>query len=99
MISCSLLRNKPLLKKALEENNCFLLLRNSNGKKLLSPFQKGDNTTVVSLGSIPIPLNPFSLETPKRANSAEPDQTPQYAASDQGLHCLKILKPYFSRNI
>ena len=22
------------------------------------------------------------------ANSADPDQTPQYAASDQGLHCL-----------
>ena len=24
----------------------------------------------------------------KQANSADPDQTPQNAASDQGLHCL-----------
>ena len=25
------------------------------------------------------------------ANSADPDQTPQNAASDQGLHCLQIV--------
>ena len=25
------------------------------------------------------------------ANSAEPDQTPRFAASDLGLHCLPIL--------
>ena len=26
------------------------------------------------------------------ANSADPDQTPQYATSDQGLHCLLKLQ-------
>ena len=33
------------------------------------------------------------------ANSADPDQTPQNAASDQGLHYLHLVKPFFSRNI
>ena len=33
------------------------------------------------------------------ANSADPDQTPQNAASDQGLHCLQIVQPFFFRNI
>ena len=39
-------------------------------------------------------LNHCSLETPKRvlANRADPDQTPQNAASDQGLHCLQIVQ-------
>ena len=27
------------------------------------------------------------------ANSADPDQTPQNAASDQGLHCLQSVQP------
>ena len=46
-------------------------------------------------------LTPFSLETPERvsANSADPDQMPQNAASDQGFHCLQLDWPYFSRNI
>ena len=33
------------------------------------------------------------------ANSGDPDQTPQNAASDQGLHCLQIVWPFLSRNI
>ena len=36
-------------------------------------------------------INPLLLGNPKmgtEANSADPDQTPHYAASDQGLHCL-----------
>ena len=33
------------------------------------------------------------------ANSADPDQMPQNAASDQGLHFLQIVQPIFSRNI
>ena len=36
-------------------------------------------------------LTHCSRETRKRANSADPDQTPQNAASDQGLHCLQIV--------
>ena len=28
------------------------------------------------------------------ANSADPDQTPHKAASDQGLHCLQIVQPF-----
>ena len=32
-------------------------------------------------------------------NSADPDQMPQYAASDQGLHCLQIVLPFFSKTI
>ena len=39
-----------------------------------------------------IPINPYSLaERPLcvlKANSADPDQTPQIVASDQGVHCL-----------
>ena len=37
-------------------------------------------------------LNHCSRETRKRimVNSADPDQMPQNAASDQGLHCLQI---------
>ena len=27
-------------------------------------------------------------------NSADPDQTPLYAASDQGLHCLRVYAKY-----
>ena len=45
-----------------------------------------------------IHYNPFSLETPKRVNSADPDWMPQNV-SDQGLHCLLIVQPFFSRNI
>ena len=33
------------------------------------------------------------------ANSADPDHTPQNAASDQGLHCLQIVQPFFSQKI
>ena len=38
-------------------------------------------------------LTHCSWETRKRylANSADPDQTPQNAASDQGLHSLQIV--------
>ena len=32
-------------------------------------------------------------------NSADPDQMLQNVASDQGLHCLQIVQPVFSRNI
>ena len=32
------------------------------------------------------------------ANSVDPDQTPQNAASDLGLHCLPLIQQYF-RNI
>ena len=28
------------------------------------------------------------------ANSVDPDQTPQSAASDQGLHCLPIIQQF-----
>ena len=42
-----------------------------------------------------------SLETLERvsANSADPDQTPQNAASDRGFHCLQIIQPFRSMNI
>ena len=42
-----------------------------------------------------------NLETPEGylAKSADSDQTPQNAASDQGLHCLQIGQSFFSRNI
>ena len=45
---------------------------------------------------------PIVVGTPLKgylANSADPDQTPQKAASDQSLHCLQILQPFFSRNM
>ena len=29
-----------------------------------------------------------------RANSVDPDQTPQNAASDQGLHCLSFIQQF-----
>ena len=29
---------------------------------------------------------------PITGNSVDPDQTPQYAASDQGLHCLPCIQ-------
>ena len=38
-----------------------------------------------------VSLNPFKPSVPLKrtlANSVDPDQTPQNAASDQGLHCL-----------
>ena len=30
------------------------------------------------------------------ANSVDPDQTPQNAASDQGLHCLHLVQEFLS---
>ena len=33
------------------------------------------------------------------AISADPDQMLQKAVSDQGLHCLQIVEPFFFRNI
>ena len=40
----------------------------------------------------------FMACVPKKgqANSADPDQTPQHAASDQGLHYLHKTNGYFS---
>ena len=37
-------------------------------------------------------VNPKYLNGQVCANSVDPDQTPQNAASDQGLHCLPIIK-------
>ena len=31
------------------------------------------------------------------ANSEDPDQTPQNAASDQGLHCLPLIKQFLNK--
>ena len=31
-------------------------------------------------------------------DSADPDQTMQNAVSDQGLHCLQVVQPFFSQN-
>ena len=52
----------------------------------------------LSDGSMLNILTHCSLETPKRvlANIADPDQTPQNAEFDQGLHCLKIVQPYLN---
>ena len=33
------------------------------------------------------------------ANKADPDQMSQNAASDQGLHCLQTIQPFFFSNI
>ena len=46
-------------------------------------------------------LDHCSQETRKRemANSADPDQMPQNAASNQGLYCLQTVQPFFSRNM
>ena len=41
----------------------------------------------------PAILTHCSLETPKRVIGK------QNVASDQGLHCLQIVQPFFSRNI
>ena len=40
----------------------------------------------------------WRLETPKLANSADPNQMAQNAASDQGLHCLQTVQAFFFRN-
>ena len=37
-------------------------------------------------------FNPFLTRKPSYANSADPDQTPNNLASDQGLHCLLIIE-------
>ena len=46
-------------------------------------------------------LTHCSRETSKMVtgNSADPDQMPHYAASDQGLHCLQIILQFLSRNM
>ena len=47
-------------------------------------------------------INPLKTGRPLNgslANNAEPDQTPQNAASDQDLHCLQIVQPFFFKNI
>ena len=39
-----------------------------------------------------ISINPYKPGVPfvgHKTNSADPDQTPQNAVSDQGLHCLR----------
>ena len=40
----------------------------------------------------------LSIQTDRqtRANSVAPDQTPQNAASDLGLHCLSFIQQFFS---
>ena len=47
---------------------------------------------IIITGTVYASLTHFSLETPKvyLTNNDNPDQMPQNAASDQGLHCLQI---------
>ena len=33
-----------------------------------------------------------------RANSVDPDQTPQNAASNQGLHCLPLIQQFYTHS-
>ena len=39
--------------------------------------------------------NPKYWDRQACANSVDPDQMPQNAASDQGLHCLPLVQQYF----
>ena len=39
--------------------------------------------------------NPKYCDIQASANSVDPDQTPQKAASDQGLNCLPLTQHYF----
>ena len=39
--------------------------------------------------------NPKFWDRQTLANSVDLDQTPQNAASDQGLHCLQLIQRYF----
>ena len=39
--------------------------------------------------------NPKYWDRQAFANSADPDQTPQITASNQGLHCLPYIQQYF----
>ena len=39
--------------------------------------------------------DPKYWDTHAQANSVDPDQTLQNAASDQGLHCLPLIQHYF----
>ena len=41
------------------------------------------------------PVITLNIGTQASANSVDPDQTPQNVASDQGLHCLPLIKHYF----
>ena len=46
-------------------------------------------------GDLTVSFNPLPPEV--YANSADPDQTPRSAASDLGLHCLRMSQPRFYR--
>ena len=39
--------------------------------------------------------NPKYWDSQAWANSVDPDQMPQNAESDQGLHCLPLIQQYF----
>ena len=61
----------------------------------MTPFGKGCKQKMAGL--FPLKEYPFTLTLSDQipllgyfANSADPVQTPQMAASDQGLHCLLI---------
>ena len=44
-------------------------------------------------------VKPYFLGKIAYAYSVDPDQTPQNAASDQGLHCLTLIQHYLSRQM
>ena len=46
-----------------------------------------------------ISYNPLEIPEREQSNSADPDQMPQNAASDQVLHCLQKGQQFFFRNI
>ena len=54
-------------------------------------------STIFQLGGKKYRNNPKYWDRNAWANSEDPDQTPQSAASDQGLHCLPLIKQYFKR--
>ena len=39
---------------------------------------------------------PYSIKRQAWANSIDPDQTPQNAASDQGLHCKPLIQQFYT---
>ena len=61
----------------------------------LGPIKYTTVLLILKMCNIVYRNNPGYWDRQAFANSVDPDQTPQYAASDQGLHCLPYIQQYF----
>ena len=79
-------KSKTMIRKDVEMFNDIIC----RAHKMYCTYSKHSDT---------LPIEDWRPLNRQLDNRVDPNQTPQKAASDQGLHCLQIFQTFFFRNI